>query len=212
MDKIQQIETFNRFAQVSRETITSLKKYEDILINTNRNLNLIGESTEKSIWIRHFLDSAQVFDFVEKNKSLLVDLGSGAGFPGLVLSIMAKDRKIPFKFKLIEKSPKKAKFLKSIIDCFNLNAEVVNKNIFEETEKIVGDIFVARAFKPLDLILQLIHNKTKKWKKILVFLGKNGTDQLLHASKVWDIEYKQWMSITSNDSKIIEIIKLKKIN
>jgi len=212
MDKANQIETFNKFAQVSRETISSLIKYEEILIKSNKELNLIGKSTEESIWIRHFLDSAQVIDIIDKNYSILVDLGSGAGFPGLVLSIIAKDRKIPFKFKLIEKSIKKTKFLKSIIDRFKLKVEVINKNIFDETEKIVGDVFIARAFKPLDIILQLMHNKTKKWQRILIFLGKNGKDQILQASKVWDMEYKQCMSITNDDSKIIEIIKLKKIN
>ena len=77
-------------------------------------------------------------------------IGSGAGFPGLVLAIIAKDRKIPLKIKLIEKSKKKTKFLKNAIDELNLNAEVINKNIFEE-KKISGDIFVARAFKPLKI-------------------------------------------------------------
>jgi 16S rRNA (guanine527-N7)-methyltransferase len=212
MDKYLQIETFNKFAQVSRETISSFKKYEEILISSNKNLNLIGKSTEKSIWIRHFLDSAQVIDMIEKKNNILVDLGSGAGFPGLVLSIIAKDRKIPIKFKIIEKSIKKTKFLKSIAEKLNLNVEVISNNIFDDPKELIGDVFIARAFKPLNAILQLIHDKTKKWQKILIFLGKNGKDQIDQASKVWDMEYKQCMSITSNDSKIIEIIKLKKIN
>ena len=112
MDKTIQIDTFTRFTQVSRETITSLKKYEDILINANKTLNLVGKSTIKDIWTRHFLDSVQVIDFIDKNDKTLIDLGSGAGFPGIVVALAAKDRKIPIKIKLIEKSPKKAKFLK----------------------------------------------------------------------------------------------------
>ena len=107
MDKSIQIDTFSRLTRVSRETITSLKEYENILISYNVGLNLIGKSTINQIWTRHFLDSAQVIDFVDKNDKSLVDLGSGAGFPGLILSIVAKDRKIPIKIKLIEKSPKK---------------------------------------------------------------------------------------------------------
>ena len=112
MDKTIQIDTFSRFTQVSRETITSLKKYENLLIEANKSLNLVGNSTINEIWTRHFLDSVQVIDFIDKNDKTLVDLGSGAGFPGLVLAIASKDRKIPLKVKLIEKSPKKAKFLK----------------------------------------------------------------------------------------------------
>ena len=210
MDKTIQIDTFSRFTQVSRETITSLKKYEDLLINANKTLNLIGKSTIKDIWIRHFLDSVQVIDFIDKNSKTLVDLGSGAGFPGLVLAITLKDRKIPMKIKLIEKSPKKIKFLKNIINELKLNVEVINKNILNEQIKFLDDIFVARAFKPLGIILELMHNKAENWKKIFIFLGKTGKDELLQASKIWDIEYKQRVSVTSSDSIVIEINRLKK--
>ena len=210
MDKTIQIDTFSRFTQVSRETITSLKKYEDTLIKANKTLNLIGNSTIKDIWTRHFLDSVQVIDFIDKNNKTLVDLGSGAGFPGLVLAIALKDRKIPLKIKLIEKSSKKVKFLKNLINELQLNVEVINQNILEEPIKFFDDVFIARAFKPLKIILQLIHNKAKNWKKIFIFLGKTGKNELLQASKSWDIEYKQRVSVTSNDSTVIEINRLKK--
>ena len=210
MDKTIQIDTFTRFTQVSRETITSLKKYEDILIKANKTLNLIGNSTIKDIWTRHFLDSVQVIDFIDKNNKTLVDLGSGAGFPGLVLAIALKDRKIPLKIKLIEKSPKKVKFLKNLINELQLNVEVINQNILEEPIKFFDDVFITRAFKPLNMILQLMHNKAKNWKKIFIFLGKTGKKELLQASKSWDIEYKQRVSVTSNDSIVIEINRLKK--
>ena len=210
MDKTIQIDTFSRFTQVSRETITSLKKYEDILTKTNKSQNLIGNSTINYIWTRHFLDSAQVIDFIDKNDKTLIDIGSGAGFPGLVLAVISKDKKIPLKVKLIEKSYKKAKFLKKIIDELQLNAEVINKNIFEYGKKLSEDVFVARAFKPLKIILQLIHNKAENWKKVFIFLGKTGKSELLQASKSWEIEYKQRVSITSDDSTVIEINRLKK--
>ena len=129
MEKSAPIDTFSRFTQVSRETITSLIKYEKVLINTNKSLNLIGKSTEKQIWTRHFLDSAQAIDFIEKKDESLVDLGSGAGFPGLVLALVAQDKKIPIKIKLIEKSPKKIKFLNEVIKELNLKVEVLNKDI-----------------------------------------------------------------------------------
>ena len=210
MDKTIQIDTFTRFTRVSRETITSLKKYEDALINANKTLNLIGNSTIKDIWNRHFLDSVQVIDFIDKNDNTLVDLGSGAGFPGLVLAIAVKDRKIPLKIKLIEKSPKKAKFLRDLINNLHLDVEVINHNILEDPKKLLEDVFVARAFKPLKIILQLIHNKAENWKKIFIFLGKTGKSELLQASKIWDIEYKQRVSVTSSDSIVIEINRLKK--
>jgi len=210
MDKTIQIDTFSRITQVSRETITSLNKYEDILIKANKTLNLVGNSTINDIWTRHFLDSAQLIDFIDKNDKTLVDLGSGAGFPGLVLAITLKDRKIPLKIKLIDKSPKKVKFLKDLINKLQLDVEVINQNILEDPKKLLDDVFVARAFKPLKIILQLIHNKAKNWKKIFIFLGKTGKSELLQASKSWEIEYKQRVSVTSDDSLVIEINRLRK--
>ena len=210
MDKTIQIDTFTRLTQVSRETITSLIKYEDILIQANKTLNLVGNSTINEIWTRHFLDSVQVIDFIDENDKILVDLGSGAGFPGMVIAITQKDRKIPLKIKLIEKSSKKVIFLKKIVSELNLNAEVHNLNIFEFQNSLTGDVFVARAFKPLIKILELIHKKAKNWKKIFIYLGKTGQSEVLAASKVWDIEYRQRMSVTSRDSIIIEINNLKK--
>ena len=210
MDRSIQIDTFCRFIQVSRETITSLKKYEDLLIKANKSLNLVGNSTINQIWSRHFLDSAQVIDFVDKNDKCLVDLGSGAGFPGLVLAIACKDRKIPLKIKLIEKSSKKVKFLKNVIEELDLKVEVFNQNILEEEIKFVEDVFIARAFKPLKKILQLMHNNAENYKKIFIFLGKTGKNELLQASKSWDIKYKQRVSVTSSDSMVIEINRLKK--
>mgnify|MGYP001250407529 CR=1 FL=1 len=210
MDKAIQIDTFTRFTQVSRETITSLIKYEEMLISANENLNLIGKSTINEIWYRHFLDSVQVIDFIDKNNKTLMDIGSGAGFPGLVLAIILKDRKIPLKIKLVEKSPKKTKFLKNLVNEFQLDVEVINKNILEKTKKLSEDIFIARAFKPLQIFLELIHKNAENWNKIFIFLGKTGKNEILQASKIWDIGYKQRVSITSDDSFIIEINRLKK--
>ena len=210
MDRKNQIDTLARYSQVSRETITSLIKYEELLIKANNSLNLIGNSTIKQIWSRHFLDSFQAIDFIDKNDKSLVDIGSGAGFPGLVLAIIAKDRKISLKIKLIDKSPKKIKFLKEIIKKLSLNVQTLNQNVLTEEFRFEEDVFVARAFKPLPIILELIHKKAINWKKILIFMGKTGKSELLQASKVWDIQYKQRMSITSSDSIIIEVNKLKK--
>ena len=205
-----QIDTYWRLTQVSRETITRLKTYESHLIKSNKTLNLIGKSTINEIWIRHFLDSSQVIDFIEENDNDLIDLGSGAGFPGLIIAILAKDRKLSLNVKLIEKSPKKVLFLKEIIDALNLNTKVLNFNVLKQPKKLEADLIIARAFKPLEIILPYIDKNTQNWKKIFLFLGKTGKIELLQASKRWDIKYKQRMSVTSNDSVVLEISKLKK--
>ena len=210
MARSEQVDTFSRFTQVSRETITSLKKYEKCLIESNKTLNLVGKSTINDVWIRHFLDSSQVIDFIDKNSKNVIDIGSGAGFPGLIVAILAKDRKIPIKVNLIEKSKKKALFLKRVINELKLDTYVLNLNVFELTDKIQTDLIIARAFKPLKTILRLLDQKVENWKKIFLFLGKTGQNELLQASKIWDIRYKQRRSVTSRDSIVIEINRLKK--
>ena len=204
------IAAFSSFYQVSRETILSLKKYEDFLIKENKNLNLVGKSTIKHIWMRHFLDSYQVIDFIGENTENLIDIGSGAGLPGIVLAIAAKEKRMSFKTYLIDKSPKKSKFLNSAISELNLNAEVINKNIFNYEMKPKNPVFIARAFKPLNLLLELMHKISDNWKKIIIFMGKTGDRELLQASKIWNIEYKKRVSITSSDSIILEINSYKK--
>ena len=210
MDRSTQINTFSRFTQVSRETISSLIKYEEILINANKSLNLVGNSTISQIWNRHFLDSMQVIDFINKNDKSVIDLGSGAGFPGIVLSIIAKDRKIDLKITLVEKSSKKIIFLEKIKNQLNLDIKILHQNVLKEKFKINDDVIVSRAFKPLKIILELIHKKAKNWKKIFIFLGKTGREELVQASKIWDMEYKQRVSVTNVDSVVLEINKLKK--
>ena len=211
MDRSSQIDEFRRLFQVSRETFKSLEKYEELVIAGNKKLNLIGNSTINLIWNRHITDSYQVIDLIDENDKTLIDIGTGAGFPGIVLALAANERKIPLKVTLVEKSPKKMKFLENAIDKLNLNVKVICKNILDG-DTIVANVFVARAFKPLEKILKLIHNKTFNYDKFFIFQGKTGNAELLQAAKSWDIEYKQRVSVTSNDSKILEIKNLTKKN
>ena len=97
-----------------------------------------------------------------------------------------------------------------MINKLHIDVEVINQNILKDSKKLSADVFAARAFKPLKIILELIHNKAENWKKFFIFLGKTGKHELLQASKIWDIEYKQRVSVTSNDSIVIEINRIKK--
>ena len=144
-----------KLLQVSRETIKSLNIFESLLLENNRKFNLISKSTANIIKTRHILDSAQVIDFVDKNSKICVDLGTGAGFPGIVLSILFKERKYPTRIDLYEKSPKKCQFLSKVVKRLNLNVLVLEKNIFEQKNLEVGTI-VARAFKPIQSIFRII--------------------------------------------------------
>jgi|TARA_B100001964_G_scaffold126967_1_gene140411 16S rRNA (guanine527-N7)-methyltransferase len=198
-----------KLLQVSRETIDSLNIYETLLLENNRKFNLISKSTEKTLKIRHILDSAQVIDFIDKNTKICADLGTGAGFPGIVLSILFKERKYPIRVDLYEKSPKKCQFLTQVVTKLDLDALVLEKNVLEQKNLEVGTI-VARAFKPMQFIFKIVTKNFKNSNNLILFLGKNGEQTLLDASKVWDFEYKERKSVTSDDSLIINIKKIRR--
>ena len=198
-----------KLLQVSRETIDSLNIYETLLLENNRKFNLISKSTEKTLKIRHILDSAQVIDFIDKNTKICADLGTGAGFPGIVLSILFKERKYPIRVDLYEKSPKKCQFLTQVVTKLDLDALVLEKNVLEQKNLEVGTI-VARAFKPMQFIFKIVTKNFKNSNNLILFLGKNGEKTLLDASKVWDFEYKERKSVTSDDSLIINIKKIRR--
>ena len=197
---------------VSRETLDELNKYSLSIIKKNKEINLISSSTEKSINTRHIADSAQIFDFINKNDvKICTDLGSGAGLPGIVLAILMKSKKPEFKVIFYEKSYHKSSFLKEISKKFNLNTKINQKNIFEQ-EDLETDIIISRAFKPLPVIFEIASNNFKKFKYIILFLGKSGKKTLKDASMKWKFDYEEKKSLTNSESKIIKVSNLRKKN
>ena len=197
---------------VSRETFRQLEDYSNSIILKNKSINLISKSTENSIKIRHIEDSAQTIDFINKNDiNTCTDLGSGAGLPGIVLGILMKPKKPLFKLIFYEKSYNKSLFLREMAKKFNLNAEVYQKNIFEQKD-LVTDVIISRAFKPLPVIFQISQNNFKNFKYIILFLGKSGKKILEDSLKFWKFDYQQKRSLTNNESMIVKISNLKKID
>ena len=204
-------DSFNN-ANVSRETIKELDEYSKAIILKNKTINLISNSTEKSINIRHIKDSAQTIDFVNKNDiKTCTDLGSGAGLPGIVLGILMKPKKPLFKLIFYEKSYHKSIFLKEMADKFSLNSEIHRKNIFGEKD-LTTDVIISRAFKPLPIIFQIAKNNFKKFKYIILFLGRTGKTVINNARENWNFDYEKKKSLTSNQSLIVKISNLKKKN
>jgi len=197
---------------VSRETLDELNKYSLSIIRKNREINLISSSTEKSINTRHIVDSAQIIDFIDKNNTkVCTDLGSGAGLPGIVLAILMKPQKTQFKVILYEKSYHKSNFLKEISKKFKLNTEINQKNIFNQ-KNLRTDIIISRAFKPLPVIFEIASNNFKKFKYIILFLGKSGREIIKKASKKWKFDYEEKKSLTNDESLVVKISNLKKKN
>ena len=183
----------------SEKDINKLDYLRKSLLKYNSKYNLISKSTERSIWSRHILDSAQLTKYFDTNhNSNLADLGSGAGFPGLVIAIFNKNPK--FHVKLYEKSPVKREFLVLIQKKLDLNI-TINKNIYDD--KLNADIIVARAFKKLNEIISISREIIKKPHKLIILKGKNAQNEINKVSLGLNYSYKMESSITDYDSKII---------
>ena len=200
------------FSNVSRETLRELNDYSNEIIRRNSSINLISKSTEKSINSRHIEDSAQTFDFINKNDiKVCTDLGSGAGLPGIVLGILMKSKKPIFKLIFYEKSYHKSMFLKQMTKKFNLNSEIHQKNIFNE-KNLKTDVIICRAFKPLPIIFQIAKTNFKNFKYIIIFLGKSGKKILNDTHKFWNFDYEEKKSSTNDGSFIVKISNLREKN
>ena len=194
---------------VSRETFPDLEEFRNLIIEKNKQINLISNNTIENSRERHIIDSAQIIDFIDKNEKNCIDIGSGSGLPGIVLAIIAKHKKIQMQFDLYEKSFKKSQFLNDVVKKFDLKAKIFQKDIFEE-KNLVTDLIVARAFKPLPIILKLANSNFKKFKSLILFLGRNDKNLIKESLKEWSFEYKEKKSITSEESLIVKIWNLKK--
>ena len=184
----------------SDQSVEKLKEFTKLVLKENKNHNLIAKSTENQIWSRHVLDSAQLVKFVDFSCKSLADLGTGAGFPGLVVEIFNKNK--AFHVKLYEKSPVKRKFLMRTIKDLSLNAEVLGDI---RDEKIDADIIICRAFKKLDNIIQVSREIAKKPHKLIILKGQNAQEEINKSFKNKKYPYKLEKSMTNINSKIVLI-------
>ncbi len=172
------------------------------LLNFNQKYNLISKTSEKDIWNRHVLDSAQLINHIDhKNFNSLADLGTGGGFPGIILSIFYSDI-LTFHVKLYEKSQVKVNFIKGVIDKLNIKNVYIYDNDYQ-SHTIDTDYVVCRAFKKLPEILRISRETFKKPHKLIVMLGKSAQEEINKASKGMIYKYKLVNSITESDSKIL---------
>ena len=198
MQQLEVINILKKSLNFSDHSIEKLKKFTNLVLKENQNYNLIAKSTENQIWHRHILDSAQLVKFIDFNLNSLADLGTGAGFPGLVVEIFNKNK--AFHVKLYEKSPVKRRFLMGVIKELSLNAEVLGD---VRDEVIDSEIIMCRAFKKLDSIIQVSREIAKKPHKLMILKGQNAQKEIKNSFKTKKYPYKLESSMTNKDSKII---------
>ena len=196
---------------VSRGTFMEFESFIAMLQKINEEINIISKETaqDKIIRERHIVDSAQIIDFVDLNSSTITDIGSGGGMPGIIISIMIKNLRKPIKVNLYEKSHHKSSFLRKVSRDLKLNTEVIQENIFE-TQNLESGTIMARAFKPLPIVLELVYRNFNNYKNLILFMGKNGEKILEDTLKIWDFDFEKKKSITSEDSFLLNIKNIKK--
>jgi 16S rRNA (guanine527-N7)-methyltransferase len=198
---------------VPRETFLDFESFISMLQRRNEEINIISKESAKNDIIRerHIVDSAQIIDFVDLNSTIITDIGSGGGMPGIIISIMIKNMKESVKVHLFEKSHHKSSFLRKVSRDLKLNTEVIQENIFE-TQNLESGTIMARAFKPLPIVLELVFRNFSNYNNLIIFMGKNGEKILEDTLKVWDFDFEKKKSITNEESFLLNIKKIKKKN
>ena len=205
--KYSKLDSFN----VSRETCYEFESLINIILKKNNQINIISKKTANSQIIRerHIIDSAQIIDFIDLNNDTTYDLGSGGGMPGLVIAIMLKNLKKKMKLILYEKSYHKSVFLREVSSSLELDIEVIQDDVFK-ANKLKSGTVMARAFKPLPVVLDLVNKNFTTYKNLILFMGKNGREVLKKTLTQWDLEFIERKSVTSEDSFLLNIKNMKK--
>ena len=196
---------------VPRETFMEFESFISMLQKRNEEINIISKETARNEVIRerHIVDSAQIIDFIDLNSDIITDIGSGGGLPGIIISIILKNLKNSIKVNLYEKSHHKSSFLRRVSRDLKLNTEVIQENIFD-TQNLESGTIMARAFKPLPIVLELVYKNFSNYKNLILFMGKNGEKILEDSLKFWDFDFEKKKSITSEDSFLLNIKNIKK--
>jgi len=184
----------------------SMQKYIDRITQYNAHTNLVGKSTLSDSWSKHILDSFQLVSFIKNKNCTILDMGTGAGLPGVVLSIAGYKN-----VSLVDSSGKKIKFLKSIKDDLDLNLNIILGRL-EKLNNLRFDIITSRALAKLNILFGYSQNFMKK-NTLLIFLkGKTVNEEILEAKKNWKFNFQKYRSVSDSRGVILVIEGLSKTN
>jgi 16S rRNA (guanine527-N7)-methyltransferase len=195
---------FQTKSGVSRETVERLALYAELLTKWQARINLVGPDTIPDLWRRHFLDSAQLYSLIPPGTKRLVDLGSGAGFPGLVLAVMGAPD-----VHLVESDARKCAFLREVARITNTPIQVHNQRI-EKIAPLNADIVTARALAPLDRLLGWAYPHLAPGGQCLFLKGRGVEDELTASAKEWNIGLRRVGSVTDPGACILHISEVRR--
>ena len=189
---------------VSRETFSLLERLAALVEKWNKSINLISKSTVPNLWERHILDSVQIYHATQVNFKRWLDIGSGAGFPGLVLAILAKEKNIDGEIILVESDKRKCSFLHTARRDLNLNLTIIN-NRLEDCDVQKADIISARALADLATLFELSFKHMSRKTTFIFPKGKSWQEELFVAEKTWNFSWEAVNSITDSQAVVLKI-------
>lgn len=203
------MEKINLTYDVSRETMDLLKSYQNSLQEWQQRFNLVSDASLADSWNRHFLDSMQLFKFIPNDAKLMYDFGSGAGFPGMVLAVMAKEKTPYLKIKLVESIAKKTLYLNHVRQLTGANVEIINDRI-ENLPAETADIITSRAMTALDKLLGYAYKFCGSNTRCIFPKGKKHQEEISEARKHWRFDCEIVPSDLSDEGVILIITNLSK--
>lgn len=204
IEQINSASIFQSNFNVSRETINRLTQYLVVLNKWNHKINLVAPSTLQNAWHRHFADSAQLWALSPHEKHSWLDIGSGAGFPGLVIAAMAAEKAPQMEVTLIESDKRKCVFLQTAAREMGVNINVVSKRI-EELPSMNADIISARALASLPQLLEFAEKHRNPDGICLFPKGARANSELTAATSSWHIQSEAVPSITDSEAVVLRI-------
>jgi len=198
-------EILTKYPVISRQK-KNIQKYIDSIIQHNIHTNLVGKSTLVDPWSKHILDSLQLVSFIKNKNHSILDMGTGAGLPGVVLSIAGYKN-----VSLVDSNGKKIKFLKTIKDNLGLNLNIISGRL-EKLHNLRFDIITSRALAKLNTLFGYSQNFMKK-KSVLIFLkGKTVNTEIFEAKKNWKFKFQKYQSVSDSRGVILVVERLSKNN
>jgi 16S rRNA (guanine527-N7)-methyltransferase len=201
---------FSDKMNVSRETMAALDIYAALLNKWSPTINLVSKSTLPEIWTRHFLDSAQILNYVSQKPGHWLDIGSGGGLPGLVVAILAAKINPEMEFTLIEGDQRKSVFLQTVVRELSLPVTVIPQRA-EQCEPQHADILSARAVAPLNVLLKYAVRHMKPNGQLLLMKGASFRKELDEALEFWSFSREEYTSITDGAAVILSLGDIKRV-
>lgn len=201
---------FADHTNVSRETLARLDTYADLLVRWTRKINLVSASSLSSLWTRHFLDSAQLMSLAPEDSKTWADLGSGGGFPGAVVAVLAMESRPGLRVTLVEADQRKAAFLRTVLRETGAPGTVIPERI-EKVAPLKADVVSARALAPLNDLLGYAKRHLGKNGRALFLKGEKGADELTEALEHWRFHCETYTSKTDAEAVILSIGDIQRV-